>query len=618
MSDIIKLLPDAVANQIAAGEVIQRPSSAVKELLENAIDAEATNIQLFIKDAGRTLVQVIDNGKGMSETDARMCFERHATSKINEASDLWAIRTMGFRGEALASIAAIARVELKTRNNQSTLGTEIVMEGSQLIEQKQCNCAKGTNIQIKNLFYNTPARRNFLKNDSIEKGHILQELFRVALAYPSIAFSFTNNTELTYQFDKANLKQRISAVFGSAYSQRLVPVEEKTDMVSISGFVVKPEFSKKRRGEQYFFVNNRFIRSSYFNHAVENAFEELISTDLVPGYFLYLEIDPAQIDVNVHPTKTEIKFQDEKYIYQILRAAIKRALGRFNITPTLDFEQETGLGSMIFPKDRPIVAPTTTYNPDFNPFHGQQTASRLHTNLTGRINPAHWEKLFDAPTHPEKATLLPTQLPTTEPPQAISMPWDSSENLPETQKVMQLQRRYILTPVKSGIMLIDQQRAHERILFEGFYKKFETKKLSSQHLLFPENITLSEPDAALLREILEHVRAFGFAIDVLGKNTFVVGAVPPEVVENESLQTMMEGILENYRLNLNDQQTDIATNMARSMARRLAIKSDKTLTDTEMMHLINTLFTCQIPEISPSGKPVLIIVPMNDLTARFK
>ena len=618
MADFIKLLPDAVANQIAAGEVIQRPASAVKELLENAIDADATQIQLFIKDAGRTLIQVIDNGKGMSETDARMCFERHATSKINDASDLFSIRTMGFRGEALASVAAIARVELKTRTSENVLGTEIIMEGSALLEQKACNTAKGTNIQIKNLFYNTPARRNFLKNDTIEKGHILQEFFRIALAYPQISFSFSANNELAYQLEKTNLKQRIANVFGSAYSQRLVPVEENTELISIAGYVVKPEFSKKKRGEQYFFVNNRFIRSAYLHNAVQWAFDELISTDMHPGYFLYLTTDPAQIDVNVHPTKTEIKFQDERYIYQVLKAAVKKALGRFNIAPTLDFEQETGFGDLIFPKDKPIVAPSVSFNPDFNPFGHQGVPSRPPVNLTERANPAQWEKLYHDTILPgDQSDRLPTP-GTPEPQQPVAPEWDETDDKVAAQKVVQLQRRFIITPVKSGLLVIDQQRAHERILFEDFLKKFESNRIASQHLLFPENIHLSEPDADLLRDILPHVQSFGFSISPLGKNSFVVGAVPVEMLENENIQNAVEEILENYMLNLIESKLDATTNVARSLARRLSVKHGKTLSDSEMMHIINALFACRTPDSTPAGKPVLSIIPIQDLASRFK
>lgn len=618
MSDVIKLLPDSVANQIAAGEVIQRPASAVKELLENAIDAGASQIKLIVKDAGRTLIHVADNGKGMTETDARMCFERHATSKINQASDLFSIRTMGFRGEALASIAAIARVELKTRTTEASLGTEVIVEGSVTESQQPCQSPIGTSIAVKNLFFNTPARRNFLKSDTVEKGHIYSELIRVALAYPEVGFMYYQNGQLTHQFEKSNLKQRIVNIFGNNYNQRLVPVEEMTEIVSINGFVLKPEFSKKKRGEQFFFVNNRFIRSSYLSHAVDQAFQELIPEDLFPSFFLFMETDPGQIDVNVHPTKTEIKFQDDRYIYQILKSAVKRALGRYNITPTLDFERETAFDDVTFNKDQPVRPPSININPDYNPFNTGRSSSRPPGNLTSRINPTQWEKLFpgqdDLPVSPAHGNARPGDGQQT----TLTPDWEEPAIEAGPKKPLHLHQRFILAPVKSGLMVIDHQRAHERILFERFLKNHQKRKSASQHLLFPETISLNEQDADLLKEMLEQMRALGFVMDTMGRNTFVLSAIPAEIPESENLQGLVEGILENFRLNKVEMKLDVLTNLARSLARRLSLKHGKLLGEEEMMALTDALFACDMPYQSPAGKPTLTIIPLSDLSEKFK
>ncbi len=611
MSDVIKLLPDAVANQIAAGEVIQRPSSAVKELMENAIDAGATQIKLIIKDAGKTLIQVVDNGYGMSETDARLCFERHATSKINQASDLFSIRTMGFRGEALASIAAISRVELKTRTSEDSMGTELVIEGSVTESQQPCQCPKGTNISVKNLFFNTPARRNFLKSENVEKSHIISEFMRIAIANPATGMMMYQNGQLTHQLEPGPLKQRIVNLFGNHYNQRLVPVEEKTEIVNINGFVVKPEFAKKKRGEQFFFVNNRFIRSPYLNHAIEQAYQELIPEDMFPSFFIFLELDPEQIDVNVHPTKTEIKFQDERYIYQILKTTVKRSLGRYNITPTLDFERETAFDHLSTTKGQAVKPPSIHINPDYNPFSSDPKGAASSRNLTGRANPAQWEKLYpeqnDMPApsgHGKQAT--------------ISSDWDDLQEQDGKKQFLQLHSRYILAPVKSGLMIIDQQRAHERILFERFLFMLENRKATSQQLLFPENIHLPESDIELLREMMEKVKAIGFEISEFGKNTFVVNAIPADITENESLQDVIEGIIENYKKNKIELRLDVQTNVARSMAKKLAIRHGKTLTQEEMLALTNSLFACSMPNQSPAGKPTVTIVGEDELSGKFK
>jgi DNA mismatch repair protein MutL len=618
MSDIIKLLPDSVANQIAAGEVVQRPASVVKELLENSVDAGASDIKLIVKDAGRTLVQVTDNGKGMSETDARMCFERHATSKINNAQDLFALRTMGFRGEALASIASVARVELKTRTKDAPLATEIIMEGSRLEIQQQCQAPVGTTISVKNLFFNTPARRNFLKTDNVERTHIYNDFIRVALANPSVAFSYYHNNQLTTQATAGNLGSRILNLFGNHYKPRLIPVEEETEIVGIQGYVLKPEFAKKSKSEQYIFVNSRYIRSPYLNHAIESGFEELIPSNTYPSFFLFLEIDPAQIDVNVHPTKTEIKFQDEKFIYQIIKSAVKRSLGKFNIVPSLDFERETAFDSFHFDKTKPVKAPTIDVDPNFNPF-STEVKTHAGKNLSTRTNPGQWEKLFPEPRktfpHPEINEIKQQELNVQT---IISPDWEQKLSVPQNKKFMQLHGRYILTTIKSGLMIIDQQRAHERILFEKHIRMISNRKQASQTLLFPEQIKLMENDVLLLNEIRNEIASLGFDISDFAHNSFMINAVPADIAENENLQQMLESILENFRKNSADIKLDTHVNLARSLAKSLAVKPGRSMSTEEMNSLTDELFSCEMPYQTPSGKPTLHMLGMDEIGDKFK
>ncbi len=618
MSDIIKLLPDSVANQIAAGEVIQRPASVVKELLENSIDAGATQISLIIKDGGKTLIQVTDNGRGMSETDARMCFERHATSKINNASDLFRIRTMGFRGEALASVASIACVELKSRLENAGLGTEVIVKGSVVKSQNPCQCPQGTTVAVKNLFYNTPARRNFLKSENVEKAHIFNEFTRVALANYNIGFKFYYDNKLNMQVDPSNLKQRISGIFGNNYNHRLIPVEEKTDIITVLGFVLKPEFARKKKREQFFFINNRFVKAPYLNHSVENGFSELIPEDSNPSFFLFLETDPSQIDVNVHPTKTEIKFQNESAVYKILLASVKRALGRFNISPSLDFERETAFDDIVFNKNRPISPPNITVDPEYNPFKADKTGSKF---LSGRKNPQKWEALYpglketdlqelkDKQKHPD---IFDKDMP------AKPGEGHGIETYPGEKKFWQLNARYILTHVKSGLMFIDQQRAHERILFEKFMTRFENRKLSFQQLLYPVKIELIESDAGIFREILQHVISLGFDISEFGGNTFVINSVPAEINEDENAGQIIENLIENYKKNLSEPKLDVYKNIARALAKSQAIKHDKVLSEKEMNTLAGELFACAIPDASPANKPVLFILTYPEISDKFK
>lgn len=613
MPDMIQLLPDAVANQIAAGEVIQRPASAVKELLENAIDAEATQIKLIIKDAGKTLIQVVDNGSGMTPADASLCFERHATSKIREASDLYSILTMGFRGEALSSIASISKVELKTRTADQEAGICILAESSGVLSKDECQCPVGTSISVKNLFYNTPARRNFLKSESVEKRHILSEFQRIALAHPEISMQLYQNGQLTHQLPSGNFKQRITSLFGNIYNQRLVPVEEKTELLGISGFVGKPEYAKKVRGEQFFFVNKRFIRSPYLNNAVEQAFAELIPDEAFPGFFLCLETNPEQIDVNIHPTKTEIRFQDERYVYQIVRAAVKRALGAYNVSPTLDFEQESAFSTLPPPKGKPIKPPSIEVNPDYNPFGREsRPASRPPGSLTSRINPDQWEKIF-----PHEGD-VPLAGDSQQVEKLIQADWDKIKDDNGQKKFFQLHNKYILTPVKSGLMVIDQQRAHERVLFERFQQQLKSRTVSSQQLLFPENIRLSEHDATLMHEIIDEIRKIGFGIHALSDSTFVIESVPADMEEESGLQDIIEGIIENVQKNQLDLAGDMHTNVIRSTSKRLSVKHGRPLSEKEMVSLTDSLFACQMPHYSPGGKPVLYIISLDEFSTKFK
>ncbi|MGI4021809.1 MAG: DNA mismatch repair endonuclease MutL [Janthinobacterium lividum] len=617
MSDIIHLLPDAVANQIAAGEVVQRPASAVKELLENAVDSGADKIQLIIKDAGKALIQVIDNGCGMSFTDARMCFERHATSKIRKADDLFAIRTMGFRGEAMAAIAAIAQIELKTRRFEDELGTHIFIEASEITSQEACATAAGTSVCIKNLFYNTPARRNFLKGNSIETRHIIDEFQRVALANPQLFFTLHHDGQEVFHLPAASLKQRIVHLFGNNYNQKLVPVQEDTSIIKLQGFVGKPEFARKTRGEQFFFVNNRFIRDNYLNHAVSSAFQELLQDDSFPLYVLFITIDPAKIDINVHPTKTEIKYQDEKAIYAIIRSAVKRALGQYNITPTLDFDRETGFDQMIShkPLDQ-IKSPDIKFNPDFNPFSEEVktvTDKSFIRSSAERRKPdfvQNWDTLY-AITQGKIAEQqeIDTQQ------RGISV--DNRQLIKSSERqLFQIHNRFILSQIKSGFMLIDQQAAHERILYERFLIQLENHSGVSQQMLFPQSISMSTSDFEMLKSLWNDVRALGFDIREFGKNTVIVEGVPAELTkanENEMLDKLLEG----FKNNQSDLKLSKHDNLARTLAKNAAVNSGTRFSLEEMNQLIDQLFACQMPNVSLNGKPVIITYTLEELFQKF-
>lgn len=613
MSDIIKLLPDSVANQIAAGEVVQRPASAVKELMENALDAGSTLIKLIVKDAGKTLIQVIDNGCGMSGTDARMSFERHATSKIQKAEDLFAIRTMGFRGEALASIAAIAQVELKTKRIGDETGVKINIEGSELKSQEHSICAEGTSISVKNLFYNVPARRNFLKTDSVELRHIIDEFQRVAIPNPQVAFTFHHNNTEVFNLPIGNLKQRLMGVFGNSYNSRLVPVEEETAIVNIKGYVIKPDFAKKTRGEQFFFLNKRFIKSAYLHHAVQSAFEQLLPNDSYASYFLMLDVNPKTIDINIHPTKTEVKFEDEKAIYAFLRSAIKKSLGQFNIAPSLDFNQEAHLYNMpLKPADGIYKQPTITVDKNYNPF--KTDTSTVKPSERELSNYANWEKMYSRHADNQLEFEIKKEEGTQ---QTINTDWDNELHESNLKSSYQLHNKYILTHIKTGFMIIDQQGAHERVLYERITNSLEKNKSTTQQELFPKTIELNALDFALVKELHNEIQALGFDLNEFGKNTFIIHGIPSEAVDVDSV-ALLENLIENYKQNQIELKSDKRENLARSMARNMSIKSGKSLTQEEMNNLIDELFACKMPYSTPNGKPTITTFSSEDLDKRFK
>jgi DNA mismatch repair protein MutL len=615
MTDIIRLLPDSVANQIAAGEVVQRPASAVKELLENTIDAGATDIKLIIKDSGKLLIQVTDNGCGMSERDARMCFERHATSKIQRADDLLAIRTMGFRGEALASIASIAQVELKTKRHEDEVGTSVLIEGTEFKGQSPVNCQNGTTVSVKNLFFNVPARRNFLKSNTLELKHIIEAFFRVALVNPDIAFTFYNQDKTLFQLPTGNLKQRIINLYGSSYAQRLIPVEQQTALVNISGFIGKPEFAKKTRGEQYFFTNGRFMKSPYLHFAVDGAFKELIPNDAVPSYFIYMEVDPQTIDVNIHPTKTEINFQDIKSIYAILNSAVKQAIGKFNLSPTLDFETEQSMNFPPIPDNHPVRQPVISINPDYNPF---EKRTQPQTSFTFPQKPAPsiqgWQELYK--TQPSRDEIL--EFPVIKSGSFGEFSGATTNEATISRKTgFQVQNSFIVTHTQSGIMIIDQQHAHERVLYERFLEENRNERGPGQHQLIPQTITFSPDDAQFFQEWKGYFQQLGFEIDDFGKGSFVIHAIPMNL-ETPDIRMFIESVLESLKSPGQDHTMDQSQLLAKSMAKKLSIKRGKKLHQDEMDSLIENLFSCKVPGASPDGKPTMLVISFDELNKKLK
>jgi DNA mismatch repair protein MutL len=601
MSDIIRLLPDHVANQIAAGEVVQRPASVVKELLENSVDSGATQIIAVLKDAGRTLVQVTDDGQGMSPADARSCFERHATSKIRAADDLQHIRTKGFRGEALASIAAIAQVELKTRQADNELGTRVLIEGSRVQAQETVACPAGTNLQVRSLFFNVPARRQFLKSDPVELKHVIEEFHRVALAHPGIGFRLLHNDQEIFHLERGNERQRIVHLFGRKYDERLVPVEEATEFLHVEGFITKPEFAKRSRGEQYFFVNRRFIRSPYLEHAVRKAYEELVQRDNYPGWFLFLDLDPSWIDINIHPTKTEIKFRDERAVYAIIHAAVRRALGRHNLTPSLDFEPEPALLA---------GAVATGHMPGEPPISKGLWRPR---DLPTPPSLSSWQQLLDLGDQPVKQhdEALPGTLPQEQPQPGPGGEWNNH------RPVFQLLGRYILAQVKSGFVVVDQQRAKERIMYERAMRSLERGSGTSQAQLFPVTLEPSAPDHALLLALLPELHALGFRLEPLSGRSVAVNGMPAESGMEDPVELLGQ-LLEQVHNERGSLKAERHATLARGMARSALHQPVKTMDSQAMHDLIDQLFACEMPYFTPGGKPVLITYGAKDLDERFE
>lgn len=607
MPDKILLLPDNIANQIAAGEVIQRPASAVKELLENAVDAGATEIKLIINDAGKSLVQVIDNGGGMSETDARMSFERHATSKITTIDDLFHIKTMGFRGEALASIAAVAQVELKTKRSEDDAGTYIEIENSLVKKQEPIAMSEGTSIAMKNLFFNVPARRNFLKSNTAEMRHIVDEFTRVALAFPQVFFSLTANNQEIFHLEAGNLKQRILQLLGSNYNTKLVTVKEETDYMNIYGFVGKPDTAKKTRGDQFFFVNNRFIKSAYLNHAVMNAYQEMITRDSFPMYVLFIDLDPTQVDVNVHPTKQEIKFEDEKIIYAFVQAAVKHALAQFSVTPTLDFELDANIQQLSsiqqpFTEEKQSAAASTSI------FKGFTEKHKAHfIEPTNRSELKHWREFYESREpgvgSPESGVRSS---------ESIHLSLFTTHDSPLTQ----LHNQYILSQTANGFILFNQQAAHERIIYERLQDAAKGKAVATQRTMFPVTIELAPADTVLLAELMDDLQQLGYMIEPFGKNTFVVQGTPADIVQGNEKQ-VIDSLLEQFKHFSTEMKFSKREKLIRSLAWQQSIKAGRQLNEREMQALVNDLFQCKQPNSSPDGNPTFLEFKKEQLEKMF-
>ncbi|MFN8353506.1 MAG: DNA mismatch repair endonuclease MutL [Spirosomataceae bacterium] len=625
MQDIIQLLPDSIANQIAAGEVVQRPASVIKELLENSIDAQAKSIQVIIKEAGKVLIQVIDDGIGMSETDARMSFERHATSKIRTADDLFRIRTMGFRGEALASIAAVAQVEMRTRRSADELGILLRIEGSELKQQETVAANSGTNIQVKNLFFNVPARRNFLKSNPVEMRHILDEFQRVSLAHPEVTFTLHHNDLEVYNLPAGKLSRRIVDLFGKNYREQLGACQEDTPYVAISGYIGKPSSAKKTRGEQFFFVNNRYIRHNYLHHAVLSAFEGLIAENTHPFYVLFLEIDPAHIDINVHPTKTEIKFDDERSVYAIVQAAVRKVMNSYNLPPTIDFDADVNFIPSSFTFTSPKTESSSTS--DFN--FSQEKTPLEKSNLTS------WSKLyeglgsdFEKPVKTTPQESFPFDFEEVFQPEQSSITFQSKANQLATKiepdfwedterTTFQIHNRYVISPVKSGMLIIDKKAAYERILYDKYIHVLEKHNGASQQLLFPKTIVFNPVDFQLVLEVQEEIRALGFMFTEIGHNTILVQGIPADV-HDENEQNLFEGLIEQFKLFSHELKLDRRENLARSFAKRSAARYTTPLSIPEMNMLVDQLFASSNPNFTPSGEPTLSILSLEKIAGLFK
>lgn len=620
MPDIIQLLPDSVANQIAAGEVIQRPASVVKELVENAIDAGSTAVTINIKDSGRTLIQVIDNGKGMSPTDARMSFERHATSKIREANDLFAIRTMGFRGEALASIAGVADVELRTRQHGEELGTFIHILGSSIQKQEADHCAEGTNFSVKNIFFNIPARRKFLKSNSSELKYIITEVQRVALANPELAISLYHNNSVIYNLPSENVRKRIISLFGKNINQSLIPVDTNTSLINISGFIGQPKSARKTLGEQFFFVNGRFMKHPFFNRAVQQAYDRILPPETFPSYFLYFEVDPAAIDINIHPTKTEIKFEDEQSSWHIIQASVREAIGKFNLMPSIDFDQAGSIDIPLSPlPGSSVPEPEIRINPNFNPFEKERGSDRSYSSPTSyrdERNMDNWQALYrgfereadqnglSRGDHSDNQEDWVNQ-------EGVQQEFKNEVLSIENHNFLQFKNKYILTPVKSGLMVIDQRRAHERILYENFLRIIDNHLAISQRQLFPAKLELNAVDQEILVVLDEELRALGFEIRHSGEDIYYVEGIPA-LLSHLNASDLVIKLIEDFKNRPVDVKEEIKEHIALLLSQSSAINYGVALKSEEILELFNLLFACKTPNYSPSGKTIVSIVSFQD------
>ncbi len=622
MSSIIQLLPDHVANQIAAGEVVQRPASVVKELLENAVDAKATDIKLIIKDAGKSLIQVVDNGIGMSITDSRLCFERHATSKIRQAEDLFSLYTKGFRGEALASIAAIAHVEMKTKQEQDELGTHCIVEGSKFMSQDPAVMPKGTSFLVKNLFFNIPARRNFLKSDTVEYRHIVDEFQRVALAHPSIHFTMYHSGSEMFNLPISNFRQRIVTVFSGKTNEKLVPIAEETEIVNLHGFIGKPEFSKKNRGEQFFFVNNRYIKSGYLHHAVMAGYEGLLKDGAQPSYFIYLDVPPHTIDINIHPTKTEIKFDDEHALYAILRSSIKHSLGQFNVSPVLDFDRDPNLDTPYEYQNKTVDFPTIQIDSSYNPFSDEAGVNQHERKSVDGFSPSNnykkseilpsWESLY---VGVQQSGQEITEM-TFENDAVTSSLFEENEIEQEVKRTYQIQKKYIVSPIKSGMVIINQKRAHERILYEEYLRSMTVQQASSQKMLFPLQLSFSKTEIQLLTELRTSLESMGFIFDAIQDDAVVISGVPLTVAESQ-IALVVDELLSDLQHGIPASSFCQNDTIAKSIAKSLAVKTGTYLTEKEQENLVHNLFACKEPNVSPSQKPTFITISVSDIDKKF-
>lgn len=597
MTDIIRVLSDTVANQIAAGEVIQRPGSVIKELVENAVDAGSDRIQVIVKDAGKTLIQVVDNGCGMSENDARLCFERHATSKIRQTEDLFAIRTMGFRGEALASIASIAQVDMKTRRREDVNGTHIRIEGSELVFQQPAACNEGTSFAVRNLFYNVPARRRFLKSTSTELKHIITEFQRVALTQPGIRFSLHHNDLEIFNLPESGQRERIVHLMGKQIEPNLISIKTETSIINIRGYIGKPEKARRTYGEQYFFVNGRFMKHPYLHKAVMKSYESILPPDAIPSYFIFMELDPSHIDINIHPTKTEIKFEEERAIFQILQASVREGLGKFNITPSLDFNQDGAIDIPVFQQGGSFMPPEIAINPEYNPFHSGSGKSFGNTGSSYRPAPlSGWDNLYPPKEKEEKQEIV----------------FDKQEN----SNFIHFKSKYILTPVKSGLLLIHIRRAQERIRYEDYLKISASEGNTGQKLLYPVQFDLNPADLALIRDLMKELKPLGFELEEFGGQSIIVHAIPAHAEETD-VQKMVEGLLEEFKNETSGLDQAVSQKLARSLARINAGIGGKQLSYPEMKSLFDQLFACSNPQTTPGGKTILTILQTEELDQRF-